>query len=486
MYQLKYLDNLVLTLEMLFYVEVREIPDKVLKFINREVDSLIIFDNREGNYYCSKCLNKLDSYYCSYCDIKYSKLKSRISTVCNIKSKSILDNYYSFFDIKNNTVVVYLINYTYYFYKNNDINIEIRINRDGIYYNKDIKIIEALNIREDGVYDLYNNKLYTYYKYSKMESFNKYSYLYTGNLGELKYTFFKYIPLQDCIEYFKNNKISISNMLYMMINNPSFEYLIKYKLYNLAFSNFKYMGSFYKSFGVGRDYLDFLVDNDITKEELEILKLIKIKDITLIRELNSYDLVDCLKELYYKYHLSINKIIKYFNNKGLDYCYLEYYLDYISILDKLKINLSNKDIVYPDNFLLEYKLLVSDYELSIKPNTNKLMSKIGNLLDFNSYEDDKYIIISPKSIKEIMDEAIAQKNCLREYIDSYLKGESQIYFMRRKRDKNKSFITIEVCCSKVIQAFTKCNEIPDKKYLDIISKWEKSLVPIDLRISWFD
>ena len=50
--------------------------------------------------------------------------------------------------------------------------------------------------------------------------------------------------------------------------------------------------------------------------------------------------------------------------------------------------------------------------------------------------------------------------------------------MRYKSNINKSFVTIEVRNGKVVQARTKFNEEPSIEIMNIIKKWERTLIMV--------
>lgn len=50
--------------------------------------------------------------------------------------------------------------------------------------------------------------------------------------------------------------------------------------------------------------------------------------------------------------------------------------------------------------------------------------------------------------------------------------------MRYKTDIKKSFVTIEVRNNKVVQAKVRFNEEPSSEIMDIIKKWEQTLIPL--------
>ena len=152
------------------------------------------------------------------------------------------------------------------------------------------------------------------------------------------------------------------------------------------------------------------------------------------------------------------------------------YKEYIELLVKLNLNIKDKNLLFPTNFLYDYYDISSYYYSTIK---DKIKS-IGNMLEINMYEDEHYIIYPPKTIENMIDESNQQQNCLKEYIDDYGKGISQIYFMRSKDNLDKSLVTIEVRGKKVVQAYLKYNNKPDKNLLKVIKKWEKKIIEIDV------
>ena len=79
----------------------------------------------------------------------------------------------------------------------------------------------------------------------------------------------------------------------------------------------------------------------------------------------------------------------------------------------------------------------------------------------------------------MIDEGSQQHNCLRTYISSYSDNLCQIYFMRLKKEKTKSFVTIEVRNNRIVQARAKFNDEPSKEITNILKKWEKTLLPIE-------
>lgn len=90
-----------------------------------------------------------------------------------------------------------------------------------------------------------------------------------------------------------------------------------------------------------------------------------------------------------------------------------------------------------------------------------------------TYENDKYIIFPATSIDSMKDEGKQQGNCVGYmYLNPYIKKETEIYFIRIKKDITKSLITLEFKENKIIQ-----KELPHhsrkftKEQLNFIDNW---------------
>ena len=79
----------------------------------------------------------------------------------------------------------------------------------------------------------------------------------------------------------------------------------------------------------------------------------------------------------------------------------------------------------------------------------------------------------------MIEEGSSQHNCLRTYISKYSNGNCQIYFMRKKNNSDKSFVTIEVKKNKIVQARAKFNEEPQDEIMKILRKWEMTLLSVE-------
>ena len=492
--QLKYDNNFnnIIQKPPVYWKKNIDIPSNIKSFINDFSNNIIIHNN--NNYYCSTCLNKLEDYYCSECKKQYRDLKYDPTKHSNIiDNVTIFDSfnytvkrYYYVFDVVDKEVILYNI------CEENSRDIYIQFHRSTL------SIENAYWIQNDRIIDLITNKQIIYddidKQITKDSPFNflfidfnldidiniDYYYrktLYVDNLDILKDTIYKYTNIWDAKEFLKEYDFRVLNLTYIPLRYKQFEYLIKYKLYNLAFEAPHILNgkTFIDRFGLDKEYLSFMQKNNIDYYELLGLQLSKCKNIYLIGCLGwEYELA---KELFKIINPNMNTLGEYLENHSIPS--ISEYCDYIKMAKEMGYDLSNKKVLYPEDLMKEHDKLYLQYEVLTKPEMVDNIKSLSNILSLNIYEDEKYIIFPADTIESMIDEGTQQHNCLRTYISSYSENECQIYFMRTKSKKDKSFVTIEVKNNKIVQAKTKYNQEPSKEIMKILRKWESTLLPIN-------
>ena len=282
-----------------------------------------------------------------------------------------------------------------------------------------------------------------------------------------------YTRIWQAKKYLKNKHICISNLVYIPLYYPGFEYLIKYKLYSLAFDNphlIKYDKETKKILNPKSEYLEFIIKNNLDYWHFEALKLCKIKNIKLINFM--HETVEIYEYLLKFPKIKILELYNYLKTNNYDI--IEYY-DYIRFSKLLGYDLTNKEIIYPHNLKEAHQKIIEQKDIVYDKKYDEKIKKLTKILEKNKYEDNEYIIYPAPSVKELINEGKNQNNCLRFYIEDYSNNKTQIYFMRKKENLKKSFITIEIKNRKLIQARLKNNEIPNKNILNILNTWASKL-----------
>jgi hypothetical protein len=478
-----------------------DIPNNIKEFIVSYSNNRIISNYSNNKNYCSCCFTELDkinnSYYCSNCNKKYEDNYSSSLQIDFVNKFDKFDFteyfYYLVFDVVDGEVILYVIkeiisrdNYECYFNTSSNfiINNAYWVRKDSIndlvlkntYYYKDLDNKLFQDDIKDKIFILLDERL----NFSGVLDYTKIITLYTDNLDILKDTIYKYTYIWDTTIYLQEIIPSILLLTYVPIHFPQFEYLVKYRLYNLAYDGSYYLigNNFKEIFGLDKSYLSFMQEYNINYNELELLQLCKYKDINFIRNISSVDKFRELLELFNINYKELSSYLDKISNVDNDYFFIDY-VDYIKYASILGLDLDNKKVLYPNNFREEHDKLYSKIKILNDPNINNRIYNLSNLLKINNYEDDKYIIYPADSIESILSEGKQQHNCLRTYINDYSNNKTQIYFMRKKSNKSKSFVTIEVNKCKIVQARVKYNEIPSSDIMDILHKWEKSLVFIE-------
>lgn len=329
-------------------------------------------------------------------------------------------------------------------------------------------------------------------KYNGCRFFSDYT-TYPFNQNKIvKGTKFEYAPIKEFTrKFFRYNFIDATELAAY----ESFELLWNMKLYNLCFNakNLNKNGSFYKRFGLPKNYLKFMQNNDIDYRELKLLRLFKNQDYGLIEKCYNSNFRD-VKFLYENgilesyleagnnIYLGNIKLLKEINEfiplhklndypKGMKN--LNIYRDYLVMSKKLALNFKSKKDLFPRNLMARHDKIQTKIKVTEDMNTQfKAYIRYLELSKY-TYSDDKYIIFPAPSIASMKDEGSQQGNCVGYmYLDSYIDGLTEIFFVRKLEDVTKSFITLEYKNNHVIQ-----KELPhhDRNFTDeqnaFIDKW---------------
>ena len=146
----------------------------------------------------------------------------------------------------------------------------------------------------------------------------------------------------------------------------------------------------------------------------------------------------------------------------------------------------SKDRLFPKNLMEEHDKLMEMLESEENGKTNlKIWPRYLELSKY-TYNDKKYIIYPAISSEAMKEEGRHQTNCVGYmYLDSYAKGKTEIYFIRKIKNPTKSFITLEYKDKSVVQ-----KELPNheknfkQEHLDFIDKWLNYRVFIDKKLKY--
>ena len=76
------------------------------------------------------------------------------------------------------------------------------------------------------------------------------------------------------------------------------------------------------------------------------------------------------------------------------------------------------------------------------------------------YSSDDYIVVMPRNGVDIVKEGYFQHNCLSTYVEDVLYGRTEVLFIRKKEEPDKSFVTMEINEGKITEVRGSCNNYP--------------------------
>jgi len=311
----------------------------------------------------------------------------------------------------------------------------------------------------------HNNRKINWSEYKGQRFFTDYPTYPYNKKRLLKGTIMEYAPINDFLQKYSYYRYNFLDVLELAAYS-SFELLWNMKLYNLSFYSkaLNKNGSFYKRFGVPKNYLKFMQDINISYKELMLLKLFNKPDKEIIQKYRYYNInhlrylvkndildmflnssnkidkntIDNLKEI--SKFIPLKKLRTY--SKGFNN--LNIYKDYLNMSKELALNYKSKKDLFPRNLMARHDKMQK--KIKINEDMNTQFSAYIRYLELSkyTYSDDKYIIFPAPSIDSIKDEGRQQGNCVASlYLDPYIKGTTEIFFARDLNDVNKSLITLE-------------------------------------------
>lgn len=244
------------------------------------------------------------------------------------------------------------------------------------------------------------------------------------------------------------------------------------KLYSLLLSNPNLRISWVYDGEIPEGFVDFCLKNNLmlnyisykifqsSKKIKDYPEDVRILAAEYIEEINSSELP--------KEH--IVKILRAYKNSVLKYgsyafdghSALRYTLTYVGQFPELikLINNQSSFALVANAVDKNYKLLKDkEQQEQIQKNQNKI-KELENLV----YED--YCFIVPTTLEELIDEGKQQNNCVGSfYNNSMARGENFIYFIRKKNEPKKSYITCRfgVYTKETVEARYKFNDVVSKE-----------------------
>jgi len=453
-----------------------KVPKHWKKFLNEQAVESNLFIKHGNEYECTNCgkfffSKQVEGCWeiCPFCNNQYDVKRSNLKNYFFLYDVAVIDN------INNKLVLRYFDVYRKY------NKIKRRFEHDAVEYARVVPELGMELVNDRYVKIFWNENVKHTKKIKKWRVFTGqnglnqyYRAIYLENINEkTKGTQYQYAPIKEAISYLGNKRIDGLNIL-KKARYPSFELLIKAGLYKLALEcpeKFTEKGSFEKRFGVSKEFFPFMRENDISYNELQVLKLIKVPNIHIIQNLLKIVRSNIEDLEYVKQYVNLVKLHEY--SKKQEEFYVVHYLDYIENMQKLGVPLTKK-ILFPEKFNEAHNLSVEKVEAVENKEINKKIKQRYKELYKNAYEDNVFFIRPAKDLKDMKEESKQQDNCVyKNYSEKYANGSTDIYFLRSLKNPEKSLVTVEVLNNKIRQKYQKKNKEVTAKQDAFLKMWSE-------------
>lgn len=200
-------------------------------------------------------------------------------------------------------------------------------------------------------------------------------------------------------------------------------------------------------------------------------------------------------ERYYPYYtkkinflakrMTVNKLWTYLSKQEyVTYnCSISDYYDYLHECEKLKLDLSRKFILFPEDLRKAHEdtsraireLKAQKEAEAIAEQDRAFAVKLKALEKKYSFSADGLFIRPAKGAGELIKEGASLNHCVATYADKYLIGQTIILFIRREAAPNESYYTMELSpqSETVIQCrgLRNCGKTPEIE--EFIRKWDE-------------
>lgn len=462
--------------DRLLFQEIDEnlsLPKKWDKFVSELKKSHNLIIKKKDKYYCTYCKQnlvtkdgKINEYLkCPHCHQELLIKSSKLLKYTFIDDFGVIDKYGNYYIIRYFELATY--------YKDGIFSSDVCEYGRKIFDENFNELFELINSHISsgiGFMTIIHNKkllgdnwryITSYWK-SLGNNLIYFPYNIKKILSDTKWKYSQLWILAKKEQYF--------DIAYLLRNYlDSIELLVKLGFYKLALcpKTFNKKGSFETRFGIGKEYARYIKYHNLNINQLEILKLLKDRNIRLIKYYAEFIQSDYnffrknnidLKLLYKKTNISSNNLYEY--------------KDYIGFAEKLKYDLKDKRILYPRNIEESHDRLLKQYQIKKDKVINSKITKRYKQLLKNTFKTKKYIIFPAISMDSLIDESKQQNNCVKTYAEDYANKNCDIYFMRLVNNQEQSLVTIEVRNNKVVQQRIKNNAMTTKEQQQFIKKWE--------------
>ena len=181
-------------------------------------------------------------------------------------------------------------------------------------------------------------------------------------------------------------------------------------------------------------------------------------------------------------HVKLKKALLYLEKNdsmyGMGKSYLfSTYADYLRDCEELEMDFTEKATLFPKDLeQLHVKLQKQIKRKRDEEAERKWIARQKKLKAKYSFKADGYAIVVPKKINDLIREGKDMHNCVGGYISRVASGKTDVVYIRKVAEINKSLGTMEICDGRIKQARGKYNQDLPKEVQDFVDKFRKEVL----------
>ena len=325
---------------------------------------------------------------------------------------------------------------------------------------------ECLVQSEDEIVDIASKSALKYSGLIDSWGLGKYKYAWKTNLPDLSYL----------RAWYKNSAIEL-----VMKNNLSYitDYLTR---------NPELMGegnTLAEILDIPKAMVKVVKEKDMKYRDMQDMAAMYKCDNTLTyetyREIINTDLhQNMLCDIARQYHIPFDKIMRYLQSAYDHQCIvkreaLSIWSDYLNMASRIGVDLTDKAKMFPGSLKKEHDIAVFAYRaVKVEIDTREFKEKAQENKVYEFKHKNLFVHI-PETPQEVVEEANAQRNCLRSYIERVKNGETIVAFIRRKEDPDTTFLSAEIRNGRLTQLKGYCNSDPrTKEIVEFMKAWAEA------------
>ncbi len=139
---------------------------------------------------------------------------------------------------------------------------------------------------------------------------------------------------------------------------------------------------------------------------------------------------------------------------------------------KMSTDMGGKFEKYPKYLATMHDIAMTNYELKQDDILRNKYKKTYENIKGLEYKGEKYSIVIPATIADIVAEGNTLGHCVASYVDKAADGKTIIAFLRNNDDIKSSLVTLEISTEyKIIQKGGRSNKTPEKEELEFLNEY---------------